>query len=120
MRGMYDTETVTITRYGTIREGGNEYKNPEDKTEFTIEGCAVEAGDVREEHERASEQVAAFSVWAPIEFDVQGSAEASFTYAGRVWKDYQVDGDPRLMPDPNGLEAHQLISLIKRESIRKA
>lgn len=115
MRGPYDTERVVFSRAGTIEDSGNTYPDPDNVTEIVAEGCAIEAGDTREEHERASGSVAEFTVWAPIELDVHEDDTATFDYAGRTFADYKVDGRPRLMPDPNGVESHQLISLVKRE-----
>lgn len=119
--GIYDTETVTFRRYGVVYDGGNEYTDYDAPlTEVVAAPCSIEQGDTREEHERGSEQLAAFTVWAPIEVDVRASDEAEFTWCGRQWSGYQVDGRPILRPDPYGIESHQLVSLVKREGEREA
>lgn len=116
---IYDTETVTFRRYGVIYDSGDEYVDYDSPVaEVVAEPCAIEQGDSREEHERASEQVAAFTVWAPINLDIRASDEAEFMWCGRSWSGYQVDGRPMLRPDPTGYDSHQLVSLVKRESER--
>lgn len=121
IRGPYDTETIQVLRYKTIMDGGNEYTDYDQPPEVTtITGCAIEQGDSREEYQRSAENLADFTVWAPLDADIRASDEVRWEWLGRTWEDYQVDGRPILRPDPFGVEDHQLVSLVKREGVRQA
>lgn len=118
IRGPYDTERVEFLRLPTKVVGGNEYPDYDaDPVVVTAEGVAIEQGDSREEYERSADNIADFTVWAPIELDIRASDEARWSWLGRDYEGYQVDGRPILRPDPFGVEGHQLVSLVKREGV---
>ena len=115
--GLYDTETVIVKRAGTIVDAGNVYPDPAGAQPVgdPSHGWAVQAGDMREEHERASGHIAEFTLWGPLDVDVREDDELDFTHAGEHLIGYKVDGRPRRNPDPTGFDSHQQVAVIKRE-----
>lgn len=116
MPGMYDVETVTVKRAGSIVDAGNVYPDPAGPQPVsTSSGWAVQAGDMREEHDRADGHIAEYTLWGPLDVDVREDDELEFTHAGETLTGYKVDGRPRRNPDPTGFDPHQQVAVVKRE-----
>ena len=114
--GLYDVETVTVKRTGVIVDAGNEYPDPAgEQVVATSPGWAVQAGDMREEHDRADGHIAEFTLWGPLDVDVRENDTLDFTHAGELLTGYSVEGRPKRNPDPTGFDSHQQVAVIKRE-----
>ena len=89
-----------------------DWANP---VEHDVPGCEIQGGDTREDHVRAAGRIAAFTVWTPLEADVNAGDRIRFVYAGRTYSGFQVDGDPVPLEDPIAGLGHLQLSIMKRE-----
>lgn len=110
----FAVHSLTVLRPATRVELGSVYEDwSAPPVPHVVDGCHIQGGDTREDHVRADAQIAQFTVWAPIGADVTGHDRVAFTYAGRAYTDYEVDGDP--VPLEHGDQSHLLLHLSKRE-----
>jgi hypothetical protein len=109
----FDVYTITVQRARKVVRNGSVYEDWTNPVEHTIPDCEIQGGDSREDHDRADGVEIAFRVWAPIEADLKSQDRVRFTYAGRNYTGYQVEGEPRVIADP--LLGHIRADLVKRE-----
>lgn len=111
----FGTDTLTVERAATVADLGSTYQDWDDPDTHDVDGCVIQGGDTTEEHDREDAQIAAFTVWAPIDADITGEDRVRFVYAGRTYSDYQVLGEPKPLVDPTGALSHLTVRLQKRE-----
>lgn len=114
MISVFDTDAVTVIRPTFKNVYGDQIADWTNPVEHTIGNCAIQGGDSREDHYKATGVTADFTIWAPIDADINASDRVRFTYGGREYTDYQVDGTPKPMVDPFNIMSHQEIAVTKR------
>ena len=110
MIGIY---ALTVQRARKVVRNGSVYEDWTNPVEHSISGVEIQGGSSEEDHDRADGVETEFRVWAPLNADLKSQDRVRFTYAGRNFTGYQVDGEPRVMEDP--VLGHIRANLIKRE-----
>ena len=109
----FDTQTITVIRPRKVVRNGSVYEDWDNPQKHDIENVEIQGWLSEEDHENADGVTTDYRVWAPIDSDLHSQDRVEFTYAGRDFKDYQVNGEPRLIADP--VLGHMKARLSKRE-----
>lgn len=115
MLTVFDTDVLTVIRPTVRKEYGSDVDDWTTPVAHDITGCAIQGGDSREDHYKATGVTADFTIWAPVDADINANDRVRFTYGGRNYDNYEVDGTPKPMIDPFNILSHLEIAVTKRE-----
>lgn len=115
--GVFQQHAVTAIYPGETREAGQVYRDWKNGYEVDLPGVNIQAGDTREEHDRADARIADFTLYTGTDIHVDAWDRIAFVYNGRR-RVCELVGDPVLLTDPFGALDHQVVALAERKDGR--